>query len=175
MAIPKNQFSVQNYLCLCLSFLKWVQTRWCKPHKFKDVINLSTLCLKTAIYFQLLGQEICHSARSVNSYQRALTHTVLRRRPLLEPRRHWGPVCKPCHVKQGAGWRKMRGVRGRKQLVKSPEDINLRGETGWQERPPNKAWYYCCKWRCVCLSVCLPGGLLVSKEINVGCLCPSGY
>lgn len=51
----------------------------------------------------------------------------------------------------------MRGVKGRKQLVRSPEDINLRGETGWQERPSNKAWYYCCKGVCVCVcvSVCL--------------------
>lgn len=104
------------------------------------------------------------------------TCTLLSREPLLKPQRRCGPVCKPCHVKQRAGRRKMRGVKGRKQLVRSPEDINLRGETGWQERPSNKVLYYCCKGVCVYVFVCLSSWRITGElEKNVVCLCPSGY
>lgn len=129
------------YVWVCPIF-KWVQIRWCKLCTFKDFINLSTLCLSTIIHF-----ENCHFS---SPCQHTHTHTVLSLGALSEPRRRCGPGCKPCHLKQRAGWRKMRGVKRRKQLVRSPEDINLRGETRWQERPSNKAWYYCCKGVCVC-------------------------
>lgn len=85
----------------------------------------------------------------------SVSHTHPHTHGWAETRRRCGPVSEPCHVKRRAGRRKMRGVKGRKQLVESPEDINLRGgETGWQERPSNKAWYYCCKGVCV-VCVCL--------------------
>lgn len=41
-----------------------------------------------------------------------------------------GSGLKPCPVKWRLGQEKMKGVRGRKQLVRSPEDINLHGEGG---------------------------------------------
>lgn len=145
----KRKLGVWNYVCLRMSTLKWVQIRWCKPHKSKDYIYLSTLCLRSLGYS-------CMDRRSTIqltwwTHISTRTHTVLSRRPLLEPHRRRGPVCKPCHVKRRAGQRKMRGVKRRKQLVRSQEDINLRGETGWQERPSNKAWYYCRKGVCMCV------------------------
>lgn len=80
--------------------------------------------------------------------------TVLSRKPFLEPRRHWNLVCNPCHVKQRAGRRKMRGVKGRKQLVRIPEDINLRGRQDGRRGYLIKHGITAAKV-CVCISVCL--------------------
>lgn len=59
----------------------------------------------------------------------------------------------------------MRGVKGRKQLVRKPEDINLRGRQDGRRgrliRHGITAAKVCVNV-CVYMSVCLPGGLLVS-------------
>lgn len=59
----------------------------------------------------------------------------------------------------------MRGVKGRKQLVRKPEDINLRGRQDGRRGRLIKHGITAakvCVNVCVYMSVCLPGGLLVS-------------
>lgn len=57
----------------------------------------------------------------------------------------------PRHVQPRAGRRKMRGVKGRKQLVRSTEDINLRGRQDGRRGCLIKHGITAAK---VCVSVC---------------------